>query len=170
VGSISYKTWGEFIEDFMADFCLKNEVQTSRTKLETLRFFQNGRTIDKYIEDFKNSLIELNTSRGHTSCSNFSRDSIPRSRIMWPTSHWVVLWKNPQSNSTMWPFCAMRITSPMGHFEPHQELPNQCRHFHTEGVCFKDPCPVSPHSQPPFHNSYPPSSMLWAHQGQHHLL
>jgi uncharacterized protein YerC len=53
VGLISYETWGEFVEDFVADFCLKNEVQTSRTKLETLRFFQNGRTIDKYVDDFK---------------------------------------------------------------------------------------------------------------------
>jgi hypothetical protein len=31
VGSILYKTWGEFIEEFVADFCLKNEVQTLRT-------------------------------------------------------------------------------------------------------------------------------------------
>jgi hypothetical protein len=56
VGSISYETWGEFIEDFVADFCLKNKVQTSRTKLETSRFFQNGRTIDKYVDDFKELL------------------------------------------------------------------------------------------------------------------
>jgi hypothetical protein len=53
VGSISYETWGEFIEDFMADFCPKNKVQTSRTELETSRFFQNRRTVDKYIDDFK---------------------------------------------------------------------------------------------------------------------
>jgi hypothetical protein len=53
VGLILYEMWGEFIEDFMADFCPKNEVQTSRTELETLRFFQNRRTADKYIDNFK---------------------------------------------------------------------------------------------------------------------
>jgi hypothetical protein len=53
VGSILYETWGEFVEDFMVDFCPKNKVQTSRTELETLRFFQNGKTIDKYIDNFK---------------------------------------------------------------------------------------------------------------------
>jgi hypothetical protein len=53
VGLISYKTWREFIEEFMTDFCLKNKVQTLRTKLETLRFFQGRRIIDKYVNDFK---------------------------------------------------------------------------------------------------------------------
>jgi hypothetical protein len=53
VGLISYKTWGEFIEDFVAEFCLKNKVQMLRTKLETSRFFQNRRTVNKYIDDFK---------------------------------------------------------------------------------------------------------------------
>jgi hypothetical protein len=50
VGSISYETWGEFVEEFVADFCLKNEVQMLRTKLETLRFFQGGRTVDNFKE------------------------------------------------------------------------------------------------------------------------
>jgi hypothetical protein len=53
MGSISYETWGEFVEDFMVDFCPKNKVQTSRTELETSRFFQNGRTINEYVDDFK---------------------------------------------------------------------------------------------------------------------
>jgi hypothetical protein len=53
VGSISYEMWGEFIEEFVADFCLKNKVQTSRTELETSRFFQGGRTINEYVNDFK---------------------------------------------------------------------------------------------------------------------
>jgi hypothetical protein len=37
----------------MADFCPKNKVQISRTELETSRFFQGGRTINEYINDFK---------------------------------------------------------------------------------------------------------------------
>jgi hypothetical protein len=37
----------------MADFCPKNKVQTSRTELEILRFFQNSRIVDEYVDDFK---------------------------------------------------------------------------------------------------------------------
>jgi hypothetical protein len=71
IGSISYKMWGDFIKDFMADFCLKNEVQMLRTELETSRFFQGKRTFDEYVDNFK----KLNTSREHTLYSNFVRAS-----------------------------------------------------------------------------------------------
>jgi hypothetical protein len=42
VGSLSYGSWQEFIDEFITDFCLKNEIQTSRTELKTMKFFQGG--------------------------------------------------------------------------------------------------------------------------------
>jgi hypothetical protein len=53
IGSLSYGLWQEFVYKFIAEFCPKNEVQTSRTKLETMKFFQGGRNVDKYIDDFR---------------------------------------------------------------------------------------------------------------------
>jgi hypothetical protein len=52
VGSLSYGSWQEFVHEFISEFCLKNEVQTSRTDLKTTKFFQGGRSIDKYVDDF----------------------------------------------------------------------------------------------------------------------
>ena len=42
IGSLPYATWMEFVVEFIADFCPKNEVQTLRTELETLRYFQGS--------------------------------------------------------------------------------------------------------------------------------
>jgi hypothetical protein len=52
VGSLSYGSWREFIEEFITDFCPKNEIQTSRTELKTTKFFQGGQSIDEYVDDF----------------------------------------------------------------------------------------------------------------------
>jgi hypothetical protein len=40
IGSLSYLSWQEFVDEFIAKFCPKNEVQILRTKLETSKFFQ----------------------------------------------------------------------------------------------------------------------------------
>jgi hypothetical protein len=40
------------VDKFIIDFCPKNEVQTSRTELETSRFFQGGQDVDEYVNDF----------------------------------------------------------------------------------------------------------------------
>jgi Retrotransposon gag protein len=52
VGSLTYATWQEFVLEFVADFCPKNEVQTLRTELETATYFQGSRTIDEYVDSF----------------------------------------------------------------------------------------------------------------------
>jgi hypothetical protein len=49
---ISYASWQEFVDKFISEFCPKNEVQTSRTDLETTKFFQGGRSVDEYVNDF----------------------------------------------------------------------------------------------------------------------
>jgi Retrotransposon gag protein/Zinc knuckle len=53
VGSLTYATWQEFALEFVAEFCPKNEVQTSRTDLETATYFQGSRTVDEYVDSFR---------------------------------------------------------------------------------------------------------------------
>ena len=53
VGSLPYESWGNFVTEFTSDFCPKNEVQTSRTELETSRYYQGSRTVDEYVDDFR---------------------------------------------------------------------------------------------------------------------
>ena len=53
IGSLSYTSWTDFVVEFIADFCPKNEVQTSQTELETSKYFQGSRTIDEYVDDFR---------------------------------------------------------------------------------------------------------------------
>jgi hypothetical protein len=52
VGSLSYGSWQEFINKFISEFCLKNEVQTSRADLKTTKFFQGGRSVNEYVDNF----------------------------------------------------------------------------------------------------------------------
>ena len=52
VGSLTHTLWSKFIEDFIKDFCPKNKVQTSRTELETPKYYQGSRTVDEYVNDF----------------------------------------------------------------------------------------------------------------------
>jgi hypothetical protein len=53
IGSLSYGSWQEFVDEFIAKFCPKNKVQTSRTELKTTKFFQCGRNINEYVDDFR---------------------------------------------------------------------------------------------------------------------
>ena len=49
VGSLNYVTWQEFV----TEFCPKHEVQTSQTDLETTTYFQGSRTVNEYVDSFK---------------------------------------------------------------------------------------------------------------------
>jgi hypothetical protein len=53
VGGLPYSTWQEFVAEFVAEFCPKNEVQTARTALETLKYFQGSRMVDEYVDEFR---------------------------------------------------------------------------------------------------------------------
>jgi Retrotransposon gag protein len=53
VGSLTYMTWQEFTLEFVTEFCPKNEVQTSQTNLETATYFQGSRTVDEYVDSFR---------------------------------------------------------------------------------------------------------------------
>jgi Retrotransposon gag protein len=53
VGSLTCADWQEFVQEFVAEFCPKNKTQMSRTDLETATYFQGSRTIDEYVDGFK---------------------------------------------------------------------------------------------------------------------
>src|SRR5277367_1686011 len=53
IGSLPYELWDDFVTEFVSDFCPKNEVQMSRTELETSSYFQGSRTVDEYVDDFR---------------------------------------------------------------------------------------------------------------------
>ena len=53
VGSLPYTSWADFVVEFIADFCPKNEVETSRTELETSKYFQGSRTVNEYVDEFR---------------------------------------------------------------------------------------------------------------------
>jgi Retrotransposon gag protein/Zinc knuckle len=53
VGSLPYSSWQDFSQQFVEEFCPKNEILTARTALETAAYFQGARTVDEYVDDFR---------------------------------------------------------------------------------------------------------------------
>jgi Retrotransposon gag protein len=53
VGSLNYLTWHKFAQEFMEEFCPKNEIQTAQTDLEMAIYFQGSHTINEYVNGFK---------------------------------------------------------------------------------------------------------------------
>ena len=39
-GRLPYTSYSDFAEEFANEFCPKNEIQTSQTELETVKYFQ----------------------------------------------------------------------------------------------------------------------------------
>ena len=56
-GRLPYTSYSNFAEEFANEFCPKNKIQTSWTELETVKYFQGARTVDEYVNDFR-ELVE----------------------------------------------------------------------------------------------------------------
>ena len=52
-GSLPFTTWVAFRKEFVHEFCLKNEVQSSRTELETSKYHQGSCSVEKYVDEFR---------------------------------------------------------------------------------------------------------------------
>jgi hypothetical protein len=57
-GGLSYATWADFEAEFKLTFCLKNKATTSLMCLQSERYFQGQRTVDRYVYEFSD-LIDL---------------------------------------------------------------------------------------------------------------
>jgi hypothetical protein len=53
-----FQTWSEFRDAFVAEFCPKNETQLAVAKLETTSYYQGRRTVEEYLDDFRD-LVDL---------------------------------------------------------------------------------------------------------------
>ena len=51
--SIPFASWGDFRDNFMKEFCPKNEVQTARMKLEGTRYHQGLCSVEAYLDEFR---------------------------------------------------------------------------------------------------------------------
>jgi hypothetical protein len=71
VGSLTYAMWQEFVQEFIANFCPKNEVQTSQTELETMTSSKGHALSTSMLTLSKRPWTRRMISRAHTSSSNF---------------------------------------------------------------------------------------------------
>jgi Retrotransposon gag protein/Zinc knuckle len=53
-----FPTWTEFREAFVSEFCPKNETQLAVAKLETNGYYQGRKTVQEYLDEFRD-LIDL---------------------------------------------------------------------------------------------------------------
>jgi hypothetical protein len=168
VGLIWYKTWGEFVEYFVADFCPKNEVQTLRTELETSRFFQNGRTVNKYVDDFKELVDCAQYFEGAHIVLKFRQGLNPKVQ-----DHVACLTLGCPLDESPKQWYNVAILCNENHipneaFQTSSRIAQLVQTLLNTGGSLEDPCPMLPCFQPPFCDSYPLLSMLWAHPGLHH--
>jgi len=63
-GKPMFATWREFRQKFTEEFCLKNEVQMALTKLETSAYYQSQKSMDEYIDEFRDLIDQAGYSEG----------------------------------------------------------------------------------------------------------
>jgi hypothetical protein len=64
VGSLPHSTWSEFVQEFVTEFCPKNEILMARTDLETSRYHQGTKTIDEYVDNFREMIGRAHYLKG----------------------------------------------------------------------------------------------------------
>jgi len=52
MGLLPWATWAEFRLEFICNFCSNNEVQMAHMDLETSKYHQGSRSVDKYVDEF----------------------------------------------------------------------------------------------------------------------
>jgi hypothetical protein len=78
VGSLPYNTWCEFVQEFISKFCLKNKIQTAQTDLKTSRYFQGSRTIDEYVDEFHEMIMQARYLEGSHIALKFQQGLNPK--------------------------------------------------------------------------------------------
>jgi hypothetical protein len=52
-GGLHFESWQAFMAVFVEKFCPRNKVQTARIELETPSYYQGSRTVEEYVDHFR---------------------------------------------------------------------------------------------------------------------
>jgi hypothetical protein len=63
-GTPKFADWAAFWKQFIEEFCPKNEVQLALAKLETSTYHQNRKTVDDYIDEFRELIDQAGYREG----------------------------------------------------------------------------------------------------------
>jgi hypothetical protein len=72
-GTPRFTTWAEFRTSFTAEFCPKNETQLALAKLETAGYYQARRSVDDYVDDFRELIDQAGYKEGLAIVVKFRR-------------------------------------------------------------------------------------------------
>ena len=68
-----FSCWSDFHNKFVEEFCPKNEAQMALAQLETSAYYQNRRSIDEYINEFKDLIDRAGYLEGLAIVTKFHR-------------------------------------------------------------------------------------------------
>ncbi|KAF5367839.1 hypothetical protein D9615_005584 [Tricholomella constricta] len=74
----AFPTWDDFVSNFEKEFFLFDEVADAALILESTAYFQNGRTIDEYIDSFKALWVKADYPDGRHLVLKFRRGMDPK--------------------------------------------------------------------------------------------
>ncbi|KAF5370476.1 hypothetical protein D9615_009744 [Tricholomella constricta] len=74
----AFPTWDDFQATFTTEFCPMNEVANAALALESSAYFQNGRTIDEYIDSFRSLRHKARYPDGRHLVMKFRRGMDPQ--------------------------------------------------------------------------------------------